>query len=748
MIKSYLCFLILIAVLGLWQASSQARETDAVFGRYTVKSIALNFVEGKRSYKDKHLLGVLGFKEGEDIDATLADFGRDRLEEFYRVKGFAFVEVTLDEEKLPDGKVIYQVDEGPRVKINKVRLKDNVAIKTRALKKATKTSRKKWFLWARDYTEEIEAEDLSALKNIYWERGFLDVKVRRYVDPNIVEPAIIAQERKRDKCKVNITFIIDEGAIYIVDSIVLKFIDEEGATIEQMVLKSARPEDEQSRTDNKPFDEKQLRAQVRLEPREIYNGQKAKLDAKRLLNLYHEQGFVDAEAELLSPEFITDSNAVVLVFQIYEGERFRIGRIDITGNRETQDKVIRRILDEYEFQPGRWYNAEIAPKQGRGKLDKTIQGMTMAESVTITPLASEEPGQKNAEVHIKEGKTRWGMVGADISFERGLFGRLEFREENFNIHDTPKSFGEFISGGGFKGAGQKLRISLRPGLRESMYTVSFKEPYFRDKPESLDLLGSSWERENYKERYGFGEERIKGYIGLGQRRKDKWDRSFGFRVENVDVGDFSSAPPSELTDVEGKNFIAGVRFGVGKRTTDDIFRPSTGYEIETGYEQLAGDHTFGILSGTLVHYKTLHEDLAERKTILATKFLAGATVFDAPAFEKFYAGGTGTYGIRGFRYRGVSTRAGDNEDPIGSNWIFLAKSEVSVPLAGENLAGLFFIDSGAIDSGGYRIAIGSGLEVGIPLFGSVPIRVEFAVPIMKNDDDDTRVVSFSAGMLF
>ena len=140
--------------------------------------------------------------------------------------------------------------------------------------------------------------------------------------------------------------------------------------------------------------------------------------------------------------------------------------------------------------------------------------------------------------------------------------------------------------------------------------------------------------------------------------------------------------------------IAGIRLGIGRRTTDNRLRPTTGYEFNTGYEQLAGDHTFGLVTGSHVWYRTLHEDLAEQKTVLALKLLGATAVGDAPPFEKFYAGGTGEYGIRGFRYRGISTRAGINDDPVGSDWIFLANAEVTVPLVSESLAALFFIDSG------------------------------------------------------
>ena len=87
--------------------------------------------------------------------------------------------------------------------------------------------------------------------------------------------------------------------------------------------------------------------------------------------------------------------------------------------------------------------------------------------------------------------------------------------------------------------------------------------------------------------------------------------------------------------------------------------------------------------------------------------------------------------------------------PIGSDWIFLAGSEITVPLVGQNIEALFFLDSGTIDTGKYRASVGTGIQIMIPqLLGPVPMRFELAAPFMKDDDDETRVFSFNMGRLF
>jgi len=62
---------------------------------------------------------------------------------------------------------------------------------------------------------------------------------------------------------------------------------------------------------------------------------------------------------------------------------------------------------------------------------------------------------------------------------------------------------------------------------------------------------------------------------------------------------------------------------------------------------------------------------------------------------------------------------------------------------------LFFVDSAAIDTGSYRASVGTGIQIQIPnWFGPVPMRFEIATPFMKDDEDETRVFSFSMRGLF
>jgi outer membrane protein insertion porin family len=679
---------------------------------------SIDFVNNK-AFKDKELLKRVDFEVGDYLDPILADAYRRTLAEFYRKKGFPFVEVTLDSEQLEQGRVVYTFDEGQKVRIASIKFSGNDSIKTSALKNAIKTKTTKWFFWPGYYVEEVPAEDVARLETIYHERGFLDFDINA--------------KKEFTNGKVHITFEIDEGPIYKIGKIYFT-----GASY---------------------FDEEKLLKGLQLKPGQVYHKRRAEEHVKEVLKLYRENGFIDAAVEQ-QYKFTKDPNVVNVEYNIRESDQFRIGRIDITGNEQTQDKVIRRVLDEYGFTPGELYNADLAPREGNGKLEQHVQQMTLSEEVIIRPVTP-AGGAKNAKdikVDIKEGQTGSLMFAGGVSSDSDVIGQMILEQRNFDITDWPESFGEFITGNAFKGAGQTLRIALEPGTIVSQYSLSFSEPYFQDKPISLNVSGSRWEREI--ERRGdhrlYDEKRAKGYIGFKKRYEDDWRRGIGFRVENVNVDSVYLYAPKEIKDVEGYTFLTGVRFGIGRDLRDDIFNPSEGYKFDLEYEQVVGNEDFGILQGNIVGFKTLHQDLADRKTVLSTKLLGATTFSYAPPFERFYAGGTSIYGLRGFEFRGVSTRGlqtdvvnPQRKDPIGSEWIFLANAEVAVPVISDNLSALLFIDSGAIDTGPYRAAVGTGIQILIPQWsGPMPMRFEFAVPFLKDDEDETRVFSFSMRGLF
>jgi outer membrane protein assembly complex protein YaeT len=698
-------------------------NTDVVDGKVELTFVvveqnlirSINFT-GNKKFKSKTLRKKLDYKIGDYLDLTQVQAGITVINEMYQKKGYAFVEVKVDSEEISKGRAIYNITEGPRVRIASVRFVGNDSISKRQLKKVVKTKKRKWLILRSYYQENVVTADEIELISAYQRRGFLNTVVTA------------RRDFTADYKRVNITFAIDEGKLYTLDSISI-----EGNTF---------------------FDEQKLREGFKSEVGETYIDPRADSDARGILSMYRREGFVDAQVR--KERIFLSENEVRLDLVINEGPRVRIGKVNISGNKETHDKVFRNVLNEYDFKPGLWYNADTARGDGTGYLERKVRQMAVPQSVEIKPVGDKE-GERDAQVNIIEGQSGMVMLGVGLGSDSGVIGQLVFEQKNFDIFNKPKSFYEFLTGRAFKGAGQTLRISMQPGTEVSQYSISFTEPYLNNKPVSLNLTGLNWER--YRESYD--EERLKGAFSLEKRFKSKWRRSIAFRVENVKVKDIDLDAPIEIKDEKGNNNLYGIKLGLSRDMTNDPFIPTGGYTFSVTYEQVTGDYDFGILQGIYRRYQTIYEDLAERKTVLATKLLAATTVSDTPTFEQFYGGGTGLYGIRGFEYRGVSTRglptdaAGDPipgsepDDPIGSDWIFLATAEVTVPLASENFSALFFVDSGTIDTGSYRAAIGAGIQILIPQwFGPVPMRFELAAPILDDDLDETQAFSFSVGRLF
>ena len=704
--------------------------TFVVVEKRLIRSIA---IKGNKKVKTVKLLKELTFRKGDYLDVFSAISGARMMADYYHKKGYHFAEVKLNEKELNEesplkveiteqelvkleltqkqqnrARVVYTITEGPLCRIKKVSFEGNDTITSKRLKKVPKTRPRKFMVMPAYYDRDQLEEDIAKLQEAYKKLGYLNIQV---------DKEITFSENKKD---AYVKFVIDEGRIFYVEDVII--------------------------TGNEFIDNEEILKKMKLTKGQAYGNEKAQFDTRHILRSYRQDGFVDAKVD--HSRTFTSEGKVVAEFNVDSGDRFKIGRISISGNKEVHGKVVRSILDEEGFVPGRWYNGELAQGNGQGELEKTLRRLIMAESATIEPTG-ERPGVRDAQVSIVESRTGSIMFGAGVASNTGLIGQITLDQRNFDIMDWPESWKEFLTGKAFKGAGQRFRASANPGTEQSSYSVSFGDSYLYEKPVSFDISGSGFEREQES----WDVTRNKAYLGFEKRYENRWRRGFAFRAENVEIDSFDNDTPKEIAEVRGDNFLYGAKLFLRKDTTDSRFLPSKGYNFNISYEQVAGDFTFGLLSATQRWYKTLKEDLAGRKTILETKIHGATTVGDAPPFEKFYAGGTGS--LRGFKYRGVSTRGrpvgqtGDGGDPVGSDWVILGNIEVAVPLETDALSWLFFVDTGMIDTGGVRASIGTGIQILLPQwFGPVPMRFELAAPIAKDNDDDTRAFSFSVGALF
>ena len=678
---------------------------------------------GNHKYKDKVLRKRIGIELGERYDPFLAEGGRRILIDLYKKIGYAEVEVTLDTDRAKTGRLFYVIQEGPRARITKVRFKGNRVFSNAVLAKVVKVKSKKWLLLPNYYSEDILDESVYQLQDFYHKEGYLGYTIT--VETQFNEP--------HDRVKV--IFHVEEGPAYHIEKILYNGYQR--------------------------YDVNELTAGLDLAEGQVYQRERADLAAKHIQEKYLKKGFLDAQV-VQGPKYEPDPNeaVVTLEFNIYEGDQFRIGHIDVSGNNAVQDKVIRRVLDEYNFTPGELYDATLATAQGRSRLENYVKYATKAQDVVIRPVESAEgtPGVKDVKIDIIEGMTGMIMPAIGYSTDSGLMGHLVYQQRNFDITDNPENLKDFFTMKAYHGAGETLNLALEPGTNYHRYTVSFTNPYFRDKPIEYTLAASSYNRwyEAHEEYRG------RGMVGFDFRNWGGWGKSFSVRVENVEVKDLDDDAPQAIRDAAGHTLLAGFKIGTGTYSLDDPARPTEGYKLGLYYEQVTGNDAFGILTATASRYIPLYEDVFERRIVWANKLLAGTILGEAPPFEKFYGGGMGTYAVRGFSYRGVGkhgqqvyddgTTGSLYKDPVGSDWIFIASSEVIIPLVDESLAGLIFTDVAAMEDTfdySWRWSAGVGLQITVPqLLGDVPMRFELGFPIEKGRDDETQTFNFSMGIPF
>jgi outer membrane protein insertion porin family len=123
---------------------------------------------------------------------------------------------------------------------------------------------------------------------------------------------------------------------------------------------------------------------------------------------------------------------------------------------------------------------------------------------------------------------------------------------------------------------------------------------------------------------------------------------------------------------------------------------------------------------------------------------------EVPPFERFYMGGNL---LRGFSYRGAGPHIRGN--PTGGEWLVLASAEYLYPLVKDLFGVVAFVDSGTLattfdapDSGLWRVSVGGGLRVKIPMLGPTPLALDFGFPLMYEEEDERTLVSFNLGRDF
>lgn len=671
--------------------------------------------KGNSALDNQVLSDAIDVKSGESIDRFRINLARQSIERLYKERNYPFAHVEVPQAELEKGNLIFEVTEGPNVKVRRVQMLGNHSFTDDKLKDQIKT--KHWIFIFRPGTfdaDQIE-EDVASLRQWYEQHGFFDVRVGRKLTWS------------PDQTEVMVTFVINEGIRYKIDQVTFK--------------------------GNTTVSEAEIRRNLKCVEGRFYDAETLRKDVRQIVRAYSPFGYIYQPQESdpekakqylqIRPETVLrrEAGSVGLVYDISEGKPFRIGRIRVRGNSKIQDKV---FLREMRVAPGQLYNSgEIQDAQDR------IKSTRLVSNSIITPIG-DDPDTRDVLIEVTETQTAFFLVGAGITSNAGLLGNISYEQRNFDITNVPNSWDELFSRKAFTGAGQYFRILLEPGTEQTRARITFEEPWIFDQPYSFrsDLYYSTRQREDWDETRG----------GLSLTLGHRWTNQFSGRVslrgEDVYIhaieDPFHRAP--EIVTNKGHHTITSAGFALRYDTTDSRILPSRGWILDGSYEYagaLGGEYNFNKFIIGVNHYQTLHEDLLDRKTILSYRADFGYISGDAPFFEKFYAGGLGS--VRGFRYRGISPRSGPEEDPIGGDFSLTGTVEVNFPVAGDVLRGVVFADAGTVEQdfelGTIRSSVGVGIRLTLPIFGQLPLALDLGFPITKDDQDDTRYISFSLGLV-
>jgi outer membrane protein insertion porin family len=359
------------------------------------------------------------------------------------------------------------------------------------------------------------------------------------------------------------------------------------------------------------------------------------------------------------------------------------------------------------------------------------------------------PNYADVIADVSETQTGKITLGAAFNSDSGLVGQFIIDERNFDIGRPPRSFGEFIDGTGWRGAGQGFRLELVPGTDVQRYLLSFDEPYLFNTPISLTTSAYYFDRRYFD----WDEERLGGRVAFGYRLTNDLSVSTGVRLENVEISNPRVGTSPELNAAVGGNGLYLGSVSLINDTRDHPFQASEGSYLELSYSQAFGDFDYPRGDIDYRRYLLIYErpDGSGRHT-LAMGTRLGFTGSNTPVFENYFAGGFST--MRGFDFRGASPRSGGVI--VGGEFQWLNTIEYVFPLTADDMIkGVLFTDFGTVEDSieirgeNFRVAPGFGFRVHMPVGGAggAPLAFDFAFPVAHADFDETEMFSFYLGVL-
>ncbi len=683
---------------GLFADVTIRREGDALVVSVIENPIINRVVfEGNESIEDSELEAEIQLRPRVVYTRPRVQSDLQRLTEIYRRSGRFAATIDPKVVQLPQNRVdlVFEVNEGPVTEVLRINFIGNKRYSDGALRDVIQTRESAWYRFATtddSYDPDRLTFDRELLRRHYLSNGYVDFRV-------ISAVAELTPERS----EFVITFSLEEGERYRVADIDI-----------ESRLRDLSPES--------------LLPLVELETGEWYDAEEVEDTVVALTEAVGSRGyaFVDVSPRI---ERDREANTVDVTFEIGEGARVYVERIDIVGNVRTLDEVIRR---EIRLVEGDAFNTALVRRSRQ-----RIQNLGFFDKVDIQTSEGSAPDRSVLTVEVSEVPTGELSLGAGVSSTDGLLGDISIRERNL------------------LGRGQDLRLGFTASSNRQELDLSFTEPYFLDRNvaagfdiyrRSLDLQDeSSFERETV----GFA---LRAGYPLAERLRHTV--SYAFRTD--DVSDVSPTASRLIRDQRGTTTTSALAHALDYDLRDSRIDPTEGYFAHLRQEVagIGGDTQY--LRNTLSYgYFYPLEDRWVLSAVARTGHIVGLGE-DVRLVDRFFLGGRR---FRGFDPSGIGPRDAGTGDALGGNLFYTVTGELGFPLEfGEdlNLRGSFFTDVGSLgrtddsgpevlDEGSLRLSIGAGLNFLTPIG---PIRLDFAEALVKEDHDRTETFRFSLGTRF
>jgi outer membrane protein insertion porin family len=537
----------------------------------------------------------------------------ERIRLKYQDAGYydAVVVPVVSELRTGDRTVVFYIEEGDEVRLEDIVIAGNKALSDKEIKKALK-SQEHWFFsfLGRSGTLRMEElkEDAETIKNLYYNKGYIQVQV----DEPVIAPKLVALR----EC-----FFWGERKTYTRNSELIVSINvKEG---DQFRVGSIRFKG------NELISTEELEKEAKLAKGEIFSRDGLRQDVNRIIDRYDSIARPFANVVPLF-DIDQENKTVAITIDIQEGGEVRIGRIDITGNTKTRDKVIRR---EMRLEEGDLYS-----KQAIKRSYERINNLNFFETVDIVPERRRQEPVMDLGVKVKEKLTGTLSVGGGYSSVDKLVGIAE------------------VTQGNLMGRGQLLTFKAQVGGTRRFFNLSFREPYLFDKPVwgRVDLYNQIQDYDGYKlSSNGFA-------LSTGKSYGEYVSTSVRYSFDSSEVRDVSTpsfALETQLRSYGERITTSAVTWSIGRDTRDFYLDPKKGSK-NSAYVQYAG----GPLGGDPNIVKTSADSAWYVPLFLDTVFMARGrfgyveSLIDKPVplGERFYVGGPTT--LRGFRFGTVGPR--------------------------------------------------------------------------------------------